>query len=90
MWLKIKAVSSDVWQYIKPMVVLLLTTVGKELMAAAIAAVTKAAKSGLSNSAKREMAYQQIRSDMVAAGYQAAESAINLALEMAVQKIKEK
>lgn len=91
MWLKIQAVTGQIWQWLKPIVILFMTTVGKQLMESALRSVaTAAAREGFSNSQKREAAFNQIKAEMVEAGFRIAESEINMALELAVVKMKNK
>lgn len=91
MWLKIKAISSGIWEYIQPIVVMLLSTVGKQLMVAALAAVANAAKQpNMNNQQKFDFATNEIKNALGTAGVAATESAINLAIEMAVRSIKDK
>jgi len=89
MWLKIQAISSSVWLFLRPLVVLLISESGKALAASAIRAVQEAqTDTTLSSAQKRGKAARTIKADMEAASYSVAESAINMALEMAVQKMK--
>ena len=88
---KLKAVTGDVWQWIRPIAILLITTVGKQLMIAAIQAVAASAQQdGWSNSDKRKLAYASISEAMKHAGYSVAESIINMAIEIAVAQMKSK
>jgi len=89
MWERILLLTSNIWQFIRPAVLMLLTETGKALAAAALTAVQQAqANPQLSSSQKREQAAASIKKDMEAASYSVAESAINVALELALQKLK--
>lgn len=82
---KLKFLISGAWEFLKPIIILFATETGKQLAAIAIAAVkSAAAQSNLSGREKRDYAFQQIKSDMPKLG----ESAINLAIEVAVQRMK--
>jgi hypothetical protein len=88
MWAAIKLYWSKIWTYIKPAVMVLLTEVGKRALAIALDVCTQLATSDLSSSEKRDAAFKQIGDKLAEEGHTAASSLINLAIELAVQKLK--
>jgi len=89
MWERLMLLTSNIWQFVRPAVLMLLTETGKALAAAAITAVQQAqANPNLSGAQKRAQAAASIKADMERASYSVAESAINVTLEMALQKLK--
>lgn len=88
MWDVIKFYWSQAYQFLLPFIKILMSQIGEALTKSAIAAVKTAQESGLDNAGKRDLAFQQIASDMAEAGFSIAASVINLALEAAVTKLK--
>ena len=86
---KIKFLMSDLWGFLWPFILVMLTSGGQLLAASAMAAVAAMATSDLSGPDKRDMALDMIKKDLRAGGITIATSVINAALEAAVVKLKE-
>ena len=89
MWEVIKLYMSKIWTILKPIVKILLTTLFQEVLNIAVGVVTDLASTDLSNSEKREAAFDQIKEKLAAEGKEVGSSLINLAIELAVQKLKD-
>ena len=89
MWLAIKLYASNVWAFLLPIIKIFLSEIGPILRDAALAAVMTVATSDMSNEEKRNAAFSAILESLSKKGLQVGASAINLAIEMAVQKLKE-
>lgn len=85
---KFKFFMSDLWEFMWPFIKIMLKESGKLLATSAMAAVTAAAATNLSNSDKREMALGMIKDDLRSGGITIATSVINTALEAAVVKLQ--
>lgn len=91
---KCKFVFSNLWDFLAPFIKLFLTKAGPVLATAALSAVKVLAESqaGLTNSQKRNAAYNIIVDDLqrqgVAIGVDVTGSMVNAAIEAAVQKVK--
>jgi len=94
---KLKFIMSWLWVFLKPVIAMLLTELGKALAQAAANAVRDAAglPTQVSDLARRKTAFQAVVDDMKAAGYtygeegaQLTESMINTAIELALQGLK--
>lgn len=94
---KLKFIWSWLWVFLKPVIVFLLTELGKDLAEAAANAVRKAA--GLpehtTNLERHKIAYNAVVRDMKALGHNVGEegakltdSMINAAIELALQGLK--
>ena len=91
MWDRVKLITSSVWTFLRPMVLLFLSQSGQILANAAMSAVAATAESygaGANGSDKRDAAYRLIVADLQRQGIQLGASAINMAIEAAVQKLK--
>lgn len=88
MWDAIKLYMSKLWSVIKPSVMILLSEVGQMAMSIAVDIVKDMATRDLSNSEKRELAFESIKEQLKARGKEAGNSVINLAIELAVQALK--
>lgn len=89
MLVQIKFIMSKMWIFLRPFIIILLSQVGPLLAEAAMAAVTVAADINVSDSEKREKAYELIAEDLRSKGVIVTASVINMAIEAAVQKLKE-
>lgn len=89
---KMKVVFSGLWVWLQPIVMVLLKQGGDILLKMALDAVkiTADGMSGATDNQKRDAAYSLILNNAKSAGITATTSAINLAIEMAVQKLKER
>lgn len=88
MWQAVKLWASKVWAVLKPSVMVWLTALGQELLALALEIVTELASTDLSNSEKREAAFDEIKDRLGDKAEEVGSSLINLAIEIAVQKLK--
>jgi hypothetical protein len=88
---KLKVLFSGLWVFLGPFVKLFLSGVGTALAKAAMDAVTATATSmgDADGDAKRREAFRQIRAELTRQGIQVGASAINAAIEAAVQKLKD-
>lgn len=91
MWTWIKAAMSSVGEFLLPVIKMFLSSIGPALAKAALGAVAVVAQdlAGKTNAEKRDAAYGLIVDELKAQGITAAESAINTAIELAVQKLKQ-
>jgi hypothetical protein len=80
---------SQMWVFLKPFILILMSKIGPALAEAAMNAVTAAAASALDSSAKRDYAYDRIVDDLKQQGIEIAASVVYLAIETAVAKVKE-
>ena len=91
---KIKLFFSNIWDFIRPFVIILLSKSGTILASAAISAVTATAQcaTGATDEEKRNAAFKLIVEDLkkqgVQVGVEITTSMINAAIELAVQKKK--
>lgn len=90
MWDKVKFFLSDIWVFLQPFIMQMLSDSGRVLARSALQAVTAVARNmlGADNDAKRKAAFDMIVQDMKLAGIEIATSTINAALEAAVVKFK--
>lgn len=86
---KFKFVLSDLWEWLKPVIIFLLTEAGKALILSASTAVAlvESNMADKSSSEKRDAAFRMIESDMKSKGYELGIKFINMALEAAVVKL---
>jgi hypothetical protein len=89
MWLAIQLYASKLWVFLLPIIKIFMSQIGPVLAEAALAAVMTVATSDMSNEEKRNAAFSAILETLSKKGLQVGASAINLAIEMAVQKLKE-
>ena len=90
MWDAVKLYMSKIWTLIKPTVMAFLSKVGQDLLSMAAEIVTDLANTDMSSSEKRSAAFDSIKERLVAEGKEVGDSLINLAIEIAVQKLKDK
>lgn len=88
MWDAIKLYMSKIWAFVKPTVMILLSEIGQRALAIAVDAVKDIALQDLTNDEKRAAAFDTIRKTLEAEGKTAGKSIINLAIELAVQRLK--
>ena len=88
--IKIQFIMSQMWEFLKPFIMVLMSKIGLVLADAAMNAVTAAAASALDNSEKRAYAFDIIIDDLKQHGIEIGTSVINLAIEAAVAKMKER
>lgn len=92
MFEKLKLITSGVWNFLRPLIAVFLSSVGPILAEAAAAAVRAQAGKSISNTAKRNNAYSMIlvdlRSKGVEVGAQVTEAGVNAAIEAAVLGLK--
>jgi hypothetical protein len=88
MWDAIKLYMSKIWTIIKPTVMAFLSQAGKQVLDIAMEIVTDLAKSDLSSDDKRKAAFDAIKDKLEAEGKVVGNSLINLAIELAVQRLK--
>jgi hypothetical protein len=88
MWDAIKLYMSKIWTIIKPTVMAFLSQAGKQVLDMAMEIVTDLAKSDLSSDEKRSAAFSTIKEKLEAEGKVVGNSLINLAIELAVQRLK--
>jgi len=89
---KVKFLMSSIWEFLLPLIRVLMTNGGEVLAKAAsdsvrIVAVTCTDKTGAE---KREVAFKMILATLTAAGITLSKTFVNAALEAAVVKMKEK
>lgn len=84
-----KIMFSWVWEFIKPIAAVLLKEGGKVLAQLALEAVKEFSTTDMRNDQKRDAAYDKVSRSLRTAGIEFGESAIRLAIEMAVSKIKQ-
>lgn len=88
---KLKFIFSELWEFLKPIIKILMSEAGKALAEAAQVAVKTVAEnlSGKGNGEKQQTAFRLIESTLKQKGIELGASAINMAIELAVQKMKE-
>lgn len=88
---KFKFIMSEMWDFLRPIIKFLMSESGKILAASAITAVKIVAEnlSGATNTEKRDAAFRMITADLQTKGIQLGSSAINMAIEAAVIKLKD-
>lgn len=89
-WEKLKFVGSKAFDFILPFLKILISQAGIILIESATSAVTTLSTTDLSNDARRVAAFDSITSDLKTKGISMGTSVINLAIEAAVVKMKEK
>ena len=89
MWDTFKLFFNAVWSWLKPIVLALLNFATKEILDSVLEIVKEMAGTDLSNSEKREAAFEKVKDLLVAEGKDLGDSMINLLIELAVQKMKE-
>lgn len=89
---KIKFFFSWLWTFLKPMIVVFLSELGRAVAEAATAAVIEAANlpEGTTNEARRKTAFSLTSKTLTDAGLVARDSMINAAIEAALQALKTK
>lgn len=89
---KFKFIMSELWDFLKPVILFLMSEVGKALATSAMTAVKVVAENmgKDSNADKRDAAFRMITNDLKSKGIEVGASAVNMAIEAAVQKLKEK
>ena len=88
MWEAIKLYMSKIWAIIKPSVMAFLTTAGQQVLDLAVEIVSELQLGDLTSDEKREAAFAQIKEKLAAEGKVVGNSLINLAIELAVQRLK--
>ena len=89
MWTKLKLFVSSVYSFLSPVIDIFMSNIGPILAKLAMEAVKAAASTDLSNKDKREMAFNNIKDWLIKDGIEIGSSMIYLAIEIAVQKLKE-
>jgi hypothetical protein len=96
MWFKIKLILGDIWDFIQPFVIQLLTTAGRLTATIATQVVLQAAidakagtitKDGIRDYA-RDLAIEKLKAEGIQVGVDIATSFLNTCLETALQKLK--
>lgn len=92
MWTYIKAVSSGVWDFLLPFIKILLSNAGQILAQVAMDTVKQVAinNSNAPGDQKKAVAFDVISNSLKTQGIAMGASVINMAIESAVQKLKEK
>jgi len=87
-WLRL--LTSNIWEFVKPFLVILLSNSGQILAQAAMNAVTNVALAygNSSGEQKRQLALDSVGKELQRQGIEMGASVINMALEAAVQKLK--
>lgn len=88
MWEKIKLAMTAVFEWLKPLIKIILTEIKEEGLELALEVVTSLASADMSNSEKREAAFSQLKAQLKAGGKEVADSLIYTMIELAVQKLK--
>ncbi len=88
MWEKVKFIMSQLWEFLKPFIKILMSEFGQALADAAMKAVLFASSQDMSNSDKRDTAFKMIMEDLKTKGISVSSSVIYTAIEVAVQKLK--
>lgn len=88
MWDAFKLWASKVWEILRPSVMVWLTSLGQRVLDLAMEVVTELAETDLSSAEKREAAFNKIKEKLVEEGKEVKNSLINLAIEIAVNKLK--
>ena len=79
---------SKLWVILKPIVMMLIQHVSKEVMEMVIETVRALASTDLTNEEKRKKALYQIKENLKVEGKELGSSVINLLIEIAVQRLK--
>jgi len=89
---KIKFILSWLWTFLSPFIKIFLTELGRAVAEAAIAAVAIAANmpEGTTNEKRRKAAYSYAKRALEDGGYEARDSMIYAAIEVALQALKTK
>ena len=92
MWTYLKAVSAGVWDFILPFLKILVSQAGQILAQVAMDTVKQVAlnNSNVPGDQKKAIAFDVISSSLKTQGIALGASVINLAIETAVQKLKDK
>lgn len=86
---KLLGISQQVWDFLAPIVAKQVSTTLSKLLPIALGIVGELAKDdGLSGKQKRDKAFKDLTAFAKAEGLDAANSLINLSIEMAVNKLK--
>jgi len=88
MWDSIKVFFTQVWTWLKPIVKTLISLVSAEILDLVLDVVRELAATDLTNSEKRDAAFERIKEMLKEEGKDLGDSLINLLIELAVQKIK--
>lgn len=88
MWDAFKLWASKVWEILRPSVMVWLTSLGQRVLSIAMEVVTELQNTDLASEEKREAAFNQIKEKLVQEGKEVKNSLINLAIEIAVNKLK--
>jgi len=88
MWSAFKLYMSKVWAWIKPAVMVILSELGRKALAIAIDVVQEVALKDMTSDEKRSEAFEMIKTKLEEQGKEAGTSLINLAIELAVQRLK--
>ena len=89
MWSKIKLIVSSVYEFLKPVIDIFLSEIGPLLAKIAMEAVKIMANKDIANSDRREEAFEYVKGELLSRGISIGSSIIYLAIEIAVQKLKE-
>lgn len=89
MWQAIKLYSSKTWTFLLPIIKIFMSQAGTTLASIALNAVQLVANGAMNNDEKKAAAFAQITDELKAKGIELGTSVINLAIEAAVQKMKE-
>lgn len=88
MWDAIKLWASKIWSILRPSVMVWLTDLGQRVLNLAMEVVTELQKTDLASEEKRNAAFNTIKEKLEEEGKEVKSSLINLAIEIAVNKLK--
>ena len=89
MWEKLKFFVSAVYEFLKRVIAIFMSEVGALLAKVAMEAVKMMMNKDIPNSEKRDAAFEYIKGELLSKGIAIGSSVIYLAIEIAVQKLKE-
>ena len=84
----ISVVFSFIWVVIKPVLIMLLSHITKEVLEIVMAVVIELSKTDFTNMEKRALAFTKIKGYLLAEGKELSDSIINLLIEICYQKLK--
>lgn len=87
-WDKVKIVMSDIWYFLEPFVKLFLTKSGQLLKDVALREVSALLSSSLTGEDKHKIAFNKIFYELKREGIDLGKSAINMAIEAALARLK--
>lgn len=89
LWLRLLGIGKSLWEFLLPIIASATSSYLEQMLPVAATIVGNLATSALSGEDKRKEAFSQLQAEAISRGINVSVSTLNLAIEMAVAKLKE-